>query len=231
MIKGDGSKEFGDRYSEDYAKRNFRYESSSLQLISGLSLLLLSLGMKHTINYRPNKQSYRISTSSQYNARDTLKVTEEEYSGYVYDLSVADYHTFVDACGGIVLKNTDSLFLRSPSKEQVATVTRWADTDLGVELDLDKTYRYVAFSSRKKNYFGVLPDGTVDIRGLTGKKSQTPDYLKKVFYETLDILSSVKTPEDFEKARTSTNQILTRMLSELSGMKVQVSHLAFTVMM
>lgn len=71
----------------------------------------------------------------------------------------------------VLYSDTDSLFLRSPSKEQIATVTRWADADLGVELDLDKVYRYVAFSSRKKNYFGVLPDGTVDIKGLTGKKS------------------------------------------------------------
>ena len=71
----------------------------------------------------------------------------------------------------VLYGDTDSLFLRSPSKDQIATVTRWADTDLGVELDLDKVYRYVAFSSRKKNYFGVLPEGTVDIKGLTGKKS------------------------------------------------------------
>ncbi|MDG6988407.1 MAG: DNA-directed DNA polymerase I [Nitrososphaerota archaeon] len=71
----------------------------------------------------------------------------------------------------VLYSDTDSLFLHSPSKEQVLTISHWADKDLGVELDLDKVYRYVAFSSRKKNYFGVLPDGTVDIKGLTGKKS------------------------------------------------------------
>ncbi|MDG7007126.1 MAG: DNA-directed DNA polymerase I [Nitrososphaerota archaeon] len=131
----------------------------------------------------------------------------------------------------VLYGDTDSLFLRSPSKEQIATVTRWADSDLGIELDLDKTYRYVAFSSRKKNYFGVLPDGTVDIRGLTGKKSQTPEYLKKVFYDTLEILSSVKTPEDFEKARANTRELLTKMISDLKGKRVPVTDLAFTVMM
>ncbi|MDG6901532.1 MAG: DNA-directed DNA polymerase I [Nitrososphaerota archaeon] len=71
----------------------------------------------------------------------------------------------------VLYSDTDSVYLQNPSKEQIATVTRWADSDLGVELDLDKVYRYVAFSSRKKNYFGVFPDGTVDIKGLTGKKS------------------------------------------------------------
>jgi DNA polymerase elongation subunit (family B) len=232
MVKGDGSKKFGERYTEKYAEKNFRYETRSNRLASGVSTLLAVMGIRHTIDYRASKKTYSISTSNQYNARESRpRVVEEHYVGYVYDLSVADYHTFVDSCGSVVLKNTDSLFLRSPSKDQIATVTRWADTDLGVELDLDKVYRYVAFSSRKKNYFGVLPDGTVDIKGLTGKKSQTPEYLKKVFYETLDILSSVKNPEDFERARASTKELLTRMISDLKGKKVNVQDLAFTVLM
>jgi len=131
----------------------------------------------------------------------------------------------------VLYSDTDSIFLRSPSKEQVSTVTHWADHDMGVELDLDKVYRYVAFSSRKKNYFGVLPDGTVDIRGLTGKKSQTPDYLKEIFYSTLKILSEVKSPEDFEKARAQTRELLTGMINNLKGKKVPVESLAFNVMM
>ena len=50
--------------------------------------------------------------------------------------------------------------------------------NLGIELDVDKVYRYVAMSQRKKNYFGVLEDGTVDIKGLTGKKSRLPNSSK-----------------------------------------------------
>ena len=131
----------------------------------------------------------------------------------------------------VLYSDTDSVYLQNPSKDQISVVTRWADSDLGVELDLDKVYRYVAFSSRKKNYFGVFPDGTVDIKGLTGKKSQTPEYLKRIFYETLEILSSVKTPQDFERARTDTKNLLTRMISDIKGKKVPVQELAFTVMM
>jgi len=232
MVKGDGSRQFGGRYTPEYSARNFRYETKSLRLASGLSTLLTVMGTKHSIEYRPLKESYRISTSSRYSTRNSVpKVSEELYVGYVYDLSVEDYHTFVDSCGSVALKNTDSLFLHSPSKEQISTVTRWADTELGVELDLDKTYRYVAFSTRKKNYFGVLPDGTADIRGLTGKKSHTPEYLKRIFYETLGILSAVKTPEDFEKARASTKELLAKMISDLKGKRVPVTDLAFTVMM
>ncbi len=231
VVKGDGSRVFDNRYSDEYASKNFKFESSSLPLISGLSLLLTSLGQRHTMNYRAAKDTYTLTTSSEYNDRNTLRITEETYNGFVYDLSVADYHTFVDACGGVVLKNTDSLFLQNPSKEQVTTVTRWAEGELGVELDLDKTYRYIAFSSRKKNYFGVLPDGTADIKGLTGKKSQTPEYLKRTFYSALDILSSVQSADDFEKARTSIRELLTGMISSLKNRKVPVEDLAFNVMM
>ncbi len=131
----------------------------------------------------------------------------------------------------VLYGDTDSTYLQNPSKQQIDTVTRWTQNELGIELDLDKVYRYVAFSSRKKNYFGVLPDGTVDIKGLTGKKSQTPEYLKRVFYDTLDILSSVKTPQDFEKARTDTKNLLTKMITDIKGKKVPVQDLAFTVMM
>jgi len=131
----------------------------------------------------------------------------------------------------VLYGDTDSTYLQNPSKQQIDTVTRWTQNELGIELDLDKVYRYVAFSSRKKNYFGVLPDGTVDIKGLTGKKSQTPDYLKRIFYDTLEILSSVKTPQDFEKARADTKNLLTKMITDIKGKKVPVQELAFTVMM
>jgi DNA polymerase I len=102
---------------------------------------------------------------------------------------------------------------------------------LGVELDLDKAYRYVAFSSRKKNYFGVFPDGTVDIRGLTGKKSQTPEFLKQTFYQALDILSKVQSGDDFERARSSIRELLSGMITRLKNRSVPVQDLAFNVMM
>ena len=131
----------------------------------------------------------------------------------------------------VLYGDTDSTYLQNPSKQQIEIVTRWTQNELGIELDLDKVYRYVAFSSRKKNYFGVFPDGTVDIKGLTGKKSQTPEYLKKTFYDTLEILSSVKTPQDFERARVDTKNLLTKMITDIKGKKVPVQDLAFTVMM
>ncbi|MDA4122111.1 MAG: hypothetical protein OK456_02890 [Thaumarchaeota archaeon] len=231
MVKGDGSRVFGKAYSQEYRLKNFKYESKSNRLISGLSTLLLQLGIKHSVNYRPSKGTYSIATCTNNNrTKRAPRVVEEEYTGFVYDLSVDGYHTFADSCGSVVLKNTDSLFIENPDREKINRVTVWAEHDLGVELDVDKSYRYVAFSDRKKNYFGVLQDGTADIKGLTGKKSQTPEFLKKTFYESLSILGRVYAPEDFERARAEIKTLLTGMVSKLRNKEVSLEDLAFNVM-
>ncbi len=54
---------------------------------------------------------------------------------------------------------------------------------------------------RKKNYLGVLEDGTVDVKGLTGKKKHIPIFIKGAFNQMKERLAKVKNPEDFEKAR------------------------------
>ncbi len=130
----------------------------------------------------------------------------------------------------VLYSDTDSLYLASPSRDQMTTIRKWSDEELGVELELEKSYRYVAFSSRKKNYFGVLPDGTVDIKGLTGKKAQTPEFLKETFYKSLKILSGVQNPSDFERARRETRELLTRMVSQLKNKEVPIEQLAFNMM-
>jgi len=131
----------------------------------------------------------------------------------------------------VIYSDTDSLFIENPDKEKVAGVLRWADKELGVELEVDKTYRYVAFSQLKKNYFGVLQDGTADIKGLTGKKSQTPEFLKREFYEMLDILVNVYSQDDFVQAKARIKKLLTDMVASLKERKIPIEDLSFNVMM
>src|SRR5882762_8440085 len=131
----------------------------------------------------------------------------------------------------VIYSDTDSLFIENPAKDKVAEVLRWADKELGVELEVDKVYRYVAFSERKKNYFGVLEDGTPDIKGLTGKKSQTPEFLKKEFYEMLDILGNVYSQDDFRLAKSKIKKLLIDMVASLKDRRVPIDDLSFNVMM
>ncbi|MEM3436976.1 MAG: DNA-directed DNA polymerase I [Nitrososphaerales archaeon] len=130
----------------------------------------------------------------------------------------------------VVYGDTDSLFLESPSKKQIADISEWAEKELEIELDLDKTYRYVAFSQRKKNYLGVLQDGSVDIKGLTGKKSHIPAFIKNAFYETIETLSKVESSKDFEKAREAIKKQLREKYILLRERKIPLEDLAFNVM-
>ena len=61
---------------------------------------------------------------------------------------------------------------RDRLEEQIQKLIEQAKTDHGVDLEIDKTYRYCVLSNRKKNYLGVTDSGKVDVKGLTGKKSQ-----------------------------------------------------------
>jgi DNA polymerase I len=130
----------------------------------------------------------------------------------------------------VVYGDTDSLFLKEPAKEAIDKVVRWAKDNLGVDLEIDKQYRYVVFSDLKKNYLGVLPDGTVDVKGLTGKKSHTPPFIRTAFYEILSILGKVNSQKDFETARESIKNIIQRDAKNLEGHKIPLPELSFNVM-
>jgi len=108
--------------------------------------------------------------------------------------------------------DTDSIFIGNPTYEQLKKLTEWSRENLKMDLEVDKNYRYLALSSRKKNYLGVYPDGSVDIKGLTGKKRHIPEFLKKAFYKMIEILSEVKSEEEFEKAKERIKEIIKKML-------------------
>ena len=102
--------------------------------------------------------------------------------------------------------------------------------NLGVDLEVDKQYRYVVFSTLKKNYLGVMPDGNVDVKGLTGKKSHTPPFLRNAFYEILEILGKVNSQKDFETARESIKNIIQRDAKNLESHAIPMQDLSFNVM-
>lgn len=130
----------------------------------------------------------------------------------------------------VVYGDTDSLFLRDPSEGNVEEISKWAKTNQGVDLELDKEYRYVVFNNLKKNYIGVLKDGTVDVKGLTGKKSHTPTFIRKTFYSMLDILGKVNTEKDFDTAREKIKDIVKESAKKLESNEYPLEELSFNVM-
>ena len=130
----------------------------------------------------------------------------------------------------VIYGDTDSLFLRNPSPTNVDRISSWARSNLGVDLEIDKQYRYIVFSELKKNYLGVLSDGTVDVKGLTGKKSHTPPYIRKAFYSVLDILSKVNSERDFESAKEKIKNIIQENAKNLDLGIISQEDLSFNVM-
>ncbi len=141
----------------------------------------------------------------------------------------------IDKCKDIVLEvifsDTDSAAVVDATPEQIKTMMDWSNSELGLELELDKTYRYVALSGLKKNYFGVLPSGKVDIKGLTSKKRQTPKFFKDTSSKVLDVLSKINTPTDIEPAKIEIKAILRDMVRRLKARDVPIADLAFHMAM
>jgi len=127
--------------------------------------------------------------------------------------------------------DTDSIFLGSQNPDYLSKLIEWSRDQLKMELEIDKNYRYLALSSRKKNYFGVLPDGSVDIKGLTGKKRHIPEFLHAAFYNMVAALSEVESPADIEKARAKITETVKECYVKLRNRQYTLEELAFSMMM
>jgi len=130
----------------------------------------------------------------------------------------------------VLYGDTDSLFVKKPTPKQIEDIIAKAKMDHNVELEIEKEYRYVVLSGRKKNYLGVTKNGKVDVKGLTGKKSHTPPFIKTLFYELLDILSEIKTVEEFERAKNKISDKITECARKVQAKEIPLQDLAFNVM-
>ena len=131
---------------------------------------------------------------------------------------------------GVLYGDTDSLFVKKPTPKQIENIITKAKIDHNVELEIEKEYRYVVLSGRKKNYLGVTKNGKVDVKGLTGKKSHTPPFIKTLFYELLDVLSEIKTVEEFKRAKNKISDKISECARKVQAKEIPLQDLAFNVM-
>lgn len=136
-----------------------------------------------------------------------------------------------DAGIKVLYGDTDSLFLKEPTADQIRMVIEAAKREYGVDLEVDKEYRYCVLSNLKKNYFGVTKFGKVDVKGLTGKKSHTPPFIKKLFEEIVVVLSRVQNTTEFEQARKEISSKIADSGRRLEAREIPVDELAFNMTM
>jgi DNA polymerase I len=127
----------------------------------------------------------------------------------------------------VLYGDTDSVFLDHPSRNQTDRLVEWADTALGIDLEVEKTYRYAVFSERKKNYLGVYKDGRMDIKGLTGKKRHIPPILKDAFDELTRILSEVEKIDEFPNAKEDIKGLVQEVHHRLTEREFKIDEVAF----
>uniref|UniRef100_UPI003742398B DNA polymerase domain-containing protein n=1 Tax=Halalkaliarchaeum desulfuricum TaxID=2055893 RepID=UPI003742398B len=249
LVEGDGSRSFP-RYSEEYSDRNFDFETTSRELAAGLSTLLTQRSEKHSLKYRKDKGSYTVRTCDFYRRGRDPSLTETEHDGYVYDLSVAENENFVDAVGGIVLHNTDSVMLElggDISKSDAIETSfdiedhineRYDDFALEelnaeshrFEIEFEKLYRRFFQAGKKKRYAGhiVWKEGKdvddVDITGFEYKRSDIAPITKEVQREVIErIVTGDDLESDLEGVKAYLSDVIDDVLAgELSPDEVAI---------
>lgn len=166
-MAGDGYTKIAPRYRTVFPE----FSTKSLELAIGMQLILKSLDfgktrfgkqLKHLYwKWRKDKPGIVNLRLQGARSNDRLGenfcltvVTDIRKSKYVhpfvYDIEVEGAHNFVDAEGMILVHNTDSVFLKNPTDAQVEEIFDWSTKNLGIDLELDKKYRYLALSERKR---------------------------------------------------------------------------------
>jgi len=229
FVEGDGSRKFP-RYSEEYRERNFDFETTSRELAAGLSMLLTQRDRKHSLKYRDSKGSYTIRTCDYYRSGRDPVLTEVDHDGYVYDLSVAENENFVDAVGGVLLHNTDSIMLElgpDVTKESAVEQSFELEEEINARYDelaeefgasehrfrieFEKLYRRFFQAGKKKRYAGhiVWKEGKdvddIDITGFEYKRSDIAPITKEV---QRTVLEMVVTQGDVEGVKEYVNGVI-----------------------
>ncbi|MHA2027986.1 MAG: DNA polymerase domain-containing protein [Candidatus Kariarchaeaceae archaeon] len=125
--------------------------------------------------------------------------------------------------------DTDSIFVHKISKDQMAQLTEWSVIDLGIELGLDYTFRFMVLSNRKKNYFGITTDNKIIIKGLAIKKSNTAQFIKCTFDLVADELKKVKNEKELENAKNFMIKLIYEKLKMLKDEKIPLEDLQHMV--
>ncbi len=118
-----------------------RFTTVSPQLAARLGLLLSLMGLDYTISYRDFplrrkwNRAYNVRLTAHYDVGSRSRMTEEEWEGYVYDLSVEGSQNFGAGIGCIVVHNTHV-------DRSIANATDFIDTNIrGTQVLLETARR------------------------------------------------------------------------------------------
>lgn len=129
----------------------------------------------------------------------------------------------------VIAGDTDSLFLEDPSEKEIEWLIKRVKNRLKLDLSIEERYNLCVLPEAAKAYFGIRKDGTVDIKGLTAIKSNSPDFVYNVFNDSVQELTSVRNKSGFIKAKRRIKAIVRHAMDDLLLGKVPIKDLEYTV--
>jgi DNA polymerase I len=126
--------------------------------------------------------------------------------------------------------DTDSIFLDNPSEEETRGFIHSVKNRFDLELAYDRVYSVCVLSSAKKAYFGILPDGEPEIKGLSIAKSNSPQFFQQTFEKCLVKLSEGRQSlANFELAKQQIPDIVREAIRQLQAGKIDLADLEYKV--
>jgi DNA polymerase elongation subunit (family B) len=125
--------------------------------------------------------------------------------------------------------DTDSLFLEDPSEKEIKWLIKTVKKRLKLDLSVDVRYTLCVLPAASKAYFGIKKDGTYDIKGLTAIKSNSPDFIRKVFEDCVKELTTVKDKSELPKAKRKIEAIVQNATEDLVRGEIPIKDLEYSV--
>jgi DNA polymerase I len=128
-----------------------------------------------------------------------------------------------------VYGDTDSLFLENAPKNKVDQLLKTVKEEMRLDLAVERHYSVCVLSAAKKAYFGILPDGTPDLKGLTAIKSNAPKYVQDVFKTSVKQLATVNNSKEYEQAKKKITIIVENSIKDLRNREFKTKDMIFSV--
>ena len=125
--------------------------------------------------------------------------------------------------------DTDSLFLENPTEKEIKWLIKTVKNQLKLDLSIDVRYNLCVLPKAAKAYFGIKKDKTVDIKGLTAIKSNSPNFINNVFNDCVQELTTVKNKTEFLNAKNKIKTIVQNATTDLLKGNVPIKELEYTV--
>ena len=151
-----------------------------------------------------------ITAYGRYSLREAYKIAEQKGLNPIYG-------------------DTDSLFLENPSEKEIKWLIKTIKNQLKLDLSVDERYTLCVLPKAAKAYFGIRKDATVDIKGLTAIKSNSPNFVHNVFNNCIQELTNVKNKLDLIKAKDRIKIIVQKALDNLTKGTVPIKDLEYSV--